>query len=264
MQRIRKLGALGITIAILALLTSTWLEAKEPQAETSAVSIPTPRGVELEGVLHRPAEASSVVVVIGSGRGYHMDLPFLKRTAEELQKVGITALRFNWAYFTAKGKHSPDLSVELEDLEAAIEYARKIEGVEHVVLAGKSLGSVAAAMRAQKKSDDLAGLMLLTYPIHSPEKSDAVFPLAEWVQSWKKPLLIACGDADPYSELGPLYKYAAGFEQAPRLVIAPGDHGFNGPGGREDKAATLKNVDLAAHGIARWCRLWADDLAAGK
>lgn len=238
---------------------------KAAEATTKSVLIATKRGVALEGVLHLPVEPTGTIVVIGPGRGYHKDLPFLKRTAEELQKVGVAALRFDWAYFTAKTKHAPDLSTELEDLEGAIAFAKAVEGVKHVVLAGKSLGSVAAVMRASTKHDDLAALMLLTWPIHRPKQPEAIMPMAQALQKdWDKPWLIACGDADPYSELKPLYALAGGCTRVPRLVIAPGDHGFNGPKGMEDKATTAANVDFAAHGIARWARLWAESLAASK
>ena len=257
------LGVVGLVALGLGL--SPRVRAKDPEATTTAVTIATPReDVALEGVLHMPAQPSGVIVVIGSGRGYHMDLPLLKRTAEALQDVGIAALRFNWAYFTAQGKHAPDLATEIEDLNAAIAFAKQQPGIEHVVLAGKSLGSVAAALRARAKHDDLAGLMLLTFPVHPPEDPKQLTPVARSMQVWNKPLLIACGDADPYSLPGPLYRYVAGFGQAPKLVLAPGDHGFNGPGGREDEATTRANVALAAHGIARWARVWADALAVKK
>lgn len=257
---------------LLALVLSTHsrrptpaLAGDEPvaQARTQAVQIPTPRGVKLAGFLHLPAQPTGTIVVLGSGRGYHMDLPFLRRTAERLQEVGVAALRFDWAYFTAKGEHAPDLSVELEDLEAALAYAKAVNGVQHVVLAGKSLGSVAAQLRVAQKHDDVAGLMLLTWPIHVSGQSDQILPEAHALaRSWDKPWLIACGDADPYSDLKSLYALAAGSTHLPRLVIAPGDHGFNGPRGREDEPTTLANVEVAAHAIARWARLWAEGWAA--
>ena len=235
-------------------------KAGEPEAKTTAVQIPKPSGPALEGVLHVPAKPSSTIVVLGSGRGYHKDLPLLVRTAEALQKVGVSALRFDWAYFTAKGKHAPDLSTEMLDLEAALTYARGLAGIEHVVLAGKSLGSIAAFMRATQKSEDLAGLILMTFPLHPPGKPDAVFEDNKKIQSWTKPLMIVCGDADPYSALTPLYGFCAGFEEAPRLVIAPGDHSFKGAD-RENEPQTLANVDLAAHGIARWVEIWVQGFA---
>ena len=267
MSRIWWLGACVVLACVAAwgLDSARAEDEKASEASTKAVSIPTKRGVALEGVLHLPAKPTGTIVVIGSGRGYHKDLPFLKRTAEELQKVGVAALRFDWAYFTAKKQHAPDLSTELEDLEGALDFAKGVDGVKHVVLAGKSLGSVAAMMRVSTKHDDIAALMLLTWPIHGPKKPGEVSPMTQGLQKgWDKPWLIACGDADPYSELTPLYALAGACTRAPRLVIAPGDHGFNGPNGHEDKPTTLANVNLAAHGIARWARLWAEGFAAAK
>lgn len=258
-------------LAVLVLLSALgWpsvpreVSAGDEASGPRPVSIPTTRGVALEGVLHVPERPSGTIVVIGSGRGYHMGLPLLRRTAEELARVGVAALRFDWAYHTAKGEHSPDLSVELQDLESAIAFARGVTGVRHVVLAGKSLGSVAVALRAQTRSDDVAGLMLLTWPIHAPGKPDEIQDGVGALLAWEKPLLIACGDADPYSELGALYEVAGRFERPPPLVLAPGDHGLHGPGGMGDIAATTANVDLLAHGIARWARIWAEGFPAPR
>lgn len=257
-------GILLLVVCVLLLSSRASLAEDEepghPAARTDAVKILTARGVTLEGHLHAPAQPNGVIVVFGSGRGYHMDLPLLVRSAEALQNRGVTALRFNWAYFTAKGKHAPDLSTELQDLDAALAYAAKLPGVKHVILAGKSLGSIAAFMRATARSDDLAGLILLTFPVHPPDKPTEIFKDNEKLYGWKKPLMIVCGDADPYSAVKPLYAYCSGFDQAPRLVLAPGDHSFRGPD-KEDKAETLKNVDLAAHGLARWVDVWCKELA---
>ena len=253
--------------ALLVVLIASTLVGQPPRAEEARgrvvkVEIPTERGVKLEGVLHSPAKPNGVVVVFGSGRGYHMDLPLLVRSAEELQARGVTALRFNWAYFTAKGKYSEGLATELKDLDAALAYAKGLDGIKHVILAGKSLGSIAAFMRATAKSGDLAGLILMTFPIHPPGKPAEIFDDQKKLFSWSKPLMIVCGDADPYSALKSLYTYCAGFEQAPRLVLAPGDHSFNGAD-RKNAEETAKNVDLAAHGLARWVAIWSETLTTG-
>jgi predicted alpha/beta-hydrolase family hydrolase len=257
---------LGCALLVALIGSTVWSQAPhaaEAQDKTSKVEIPTERGVKLEGVLHAPAEPNGVAVVFGSGRGYHMDLPLLVRSAEELQKRGVTALRFNWAYFTAKAKYSEGLVTEMKDLDAALAYAKGLDGVKHVVLAGKSLGSIAAFMRATAKSDDLAGLILMTFPIHPQEKPGEIFEDQKKLYSWKKPLMIVCGDADPYSSVKSLYTYCAGFEQAPRLVLAPGDHSFKGSD-RENAEETGRDIDLAAHGLARWVALWSKALKEVK
>ena len=245
-----------VALALVLVDARARSEDEGTSGRTKNVEIPTARGVKLEGVLHEPAKPNGVVVVFGSGRGYHKDLPLLVRSAEMLQAAGFTALRFDWAYFTAKGKHAPDLSTELQDLDAALAYARKLDGIGRLYLAGKSLGSVAALMKVEQDPDGIDGLMMLTFPIHPPKKPDERFDGGKKLQAlWKKPLLILCGDADPYSELGALYRYAAGFDTAPALVIVPGDHGLHLPS--KDEAQTRKNVELAAHGLTRWAEIWA-------
>ena len=244
-------------VALVLLASPAALHSEEaPAMSVVAVEIPTTRGVKLVGALHKPAEPSDTIVVIGSGRGYHKDLPLLTKTAEALQAVGLMALRFDWAYFTAKGKHHPELETEMADLDAAMTFARKQPGIKRLFLAGKSLGSVAAAMRAAKDPDSIDGLMLLTFPIHPPADTERVFDDSKTIQSWNKPWLILTGDADPYCKLGPFYRYAGACANAPRLVIVPGDHSLRGPDKVE--ADTLANCELAAHGITRWARIWAD------
>ena len=220
-------------------------------AEPREVAIPTPRGVELKGTIDAPAKPNGGVVVLAAGKGYHGGLPLLKACAERLAAEGFFVVRFEWAYFTAKKEPAPDLSTEIEDLEAAIAYAKKIEGVRRVIVAGKSLGSIAALLRAGKKADDLAGVALLTFPIHEPGVPGRVFPEAEKVANLKLPVLILCGDKDDLCEPGALYALAATCPTPPTVVIVPGDHGMKEG---DDTSKEQENVALAAHALAIWAK----------
>src|SRR5438093_11993143 len=137
-------------------------------AGAAVVSVPTPRGVVLEATLHRPKKPNGAAVVLAPGQGYHPARPLLVRSAEALAEAGFVVVRFDWAYFTAKGQPSDGLAKEAEDLEAAIAYARKVEGASKVLLAGKSLGSLVVLARAAAHAEDVAGVALLTFPIHEP------------------------------------------------------------------------------------------------
>ncbi len=230
----------------------------------STVSIPTPRGPKLAGVLHYSAAPNGVAVVLAPGQGYHKELPLMKRSAEVLSAAGFTALRFDWAYFTAKGQPSADLSVEREDVDAAIAFlrARSASMDEHrdsakkIVLAGKSLGSLASLMRAGTKSDDLAGLALLTLPVHQPDDTSNARVEAADLDKAKCPVLIINGDSDPMSDLATLYRLAASAKTAPRIVIVPGDHGFETKPG--DHPSAKPSVELAAQALATWARRFAE------
>ncbi len=220
----------------------------------SAIEIPTAEGVALEGFVHRPATANGVAVVLAPGQGYHMGLPLITHASGELANAGFTAVRFDWAYFTAKGQRSGDLLGEEANLEAALAFARGLDGVEKVILVGKSLGSMVAQQRARKRSDDLHGLGLLTFPIHNPGSPDTRFGTPADFDSIEIPVLFICGNTDPLSELKPLYELVAEMKRTPCVSIVPGDHSL-----RERERGdqnTQENIELAVDALVLWARRW--------
>jgi predicted alpha/beta-hydrolase family hydrolase len=216
------------------------------------IAIPTARGVNLAANIHRPAVSNGAVVVLAPGQGYHRDLPLMKRSAELFAEAGFTAVRFDWAYFTAKGQPADDLATEVADTDAAVAFAKKLAGVKHVFLAGKSLGSIVAAKWAVAHPKDLAGLALLTLPIHDPADPAMAAARAAPARAVPYEALVVCGDADPLAPRKELYAFCAAMERTPQLVVVPGDHGFNGP--KKDEAEKLENVELAARALVVWAK----------
>jgi uncharacterized protein len=108
--------------------------------------------VELEGRLHLPAgEAFAPGVVLchphPSGGGT-MDVPLIRRLADELSSAGLAALRFNFGGVGASGGSFTDGAEEPADVAAAFEYLRSLDAVDagRVSLAGWSFGSWMALM----------------------------------------------------------------------------------------------------------------------
>jgi predicted alpha/beta-hydrolase family hydrolase len=241
-------GAVGLSLGRGA-------RAEEPAAKVEVVKVSTPRGATFEASLHTPAMANGTAVVLAPGQGYHRELPILKRSAEALAAAGFTALRFDWAYTAAKGNASEDLSAEREDLEAAIARARALPGVTKVVVGGKSLGSVVAFSRALEKSDDLAGLLLLTFPLHEPGGRPR--PGVERFGEAAVPTLVVQGDRDPLGSLMALYDVASQAKHAPRVVVVPGDHSYaEKPRGTDDPNGR-ENVEAAVAAVVLWSRRFA-------
>jgi len=233
-------------------LVALLLLAGAPRADDAGtLTIPTPRGAALQATHDQPNEPNGAAVVLAPGRGYHRGLPLLQESAAALTAAGFHVVRFDWAFFTAKGQPSGDLSVELEDLDAAIAYARGIDGVRRVVLAGKSLGSIAALLRASARSDDLAGVVLLTFPLHDPADETKRFPESEKLAALELPSAVITGDDDPACKLKPLYALAARCARAPSIVIVPGDHSFKEG---DDAAKAAANVRFAAQALVSWAR----------
>lgn len=217
---------------------------------SESVKLSTPRGALVRASLHRPFRPNGAAVVLAPGQGYHCEKPLLKRGAEALAEAGFVALRFDWAYFTAGAHPSADLAAEREDLGSALDFARRLEGVHKVVVAGKSLGSTVALSRAAARADDLAGLALLTFPLSGPES-----PEAAALAGLTLPTLVVCGDRDPLCSLEALYVVAAKCKAPPRLVVVPGDHSL--ARSREDDSETAENVDLAVRALVVWAKRFA-------
>jgi predicted alpha/beta-hydrolase family hydrolase len=239
--------------AFLATLCA-WRAASsaDPAGKVETISISTPRGASIEASLHTPAKGNGAAVVLAPGQGYHRALPLLLKTSEALAAAGFVVLRFDWAYTPSKGKPSPDLSAEAEDLEAALAHVRKVEGVTSVVLAGKSLGSAVAFDRALRKADDLAGLLLLTFPVHGPGGQPN--PGVERLGDQEVKTAIIQGDADPLGALRALYDVAAKAKSSPRVVVVPGDHSY---AEKPDEAKGAENVEAAARATVLWARRFA-------
>jgi predicted alpha/beta-hydrolase family hydrolase len=235
--------AVVVAAAALAALTAFGKDA----AESAEADIPTARGVALKAVVHRPATANGAAVVLAPGQGYDKEKPLMKRGAEALAEAGFVAIRFDWAYWTAKGQPADGYATEIADVDAVVAFAAQQTGVTKVLLAGKSLGSVVALAWSNAHESSLAGLALLTFP----NTKDANPTADDLAKSGMAPLIVS-GDVDPLLDRTALYATAAKMSHAPLVVIVPGDHGFgNGTKGSPDAA---ENVDLAVKNLVVWAK----------
>lgn len=212
--------------------------------ETDVTLVATSRGGKIEVLLDRPANANGAAVVLAPGRGYSMRKPLLEECARRLAAAGFLSVRFDWAYTTSKGAPSEEFRDEFEDMDAAIAFAGRQPGIGKVLLAGKSMGSVLGLVRAATRSDDLAGVALLTFPAEAGGPADRLPAL-------KIPAIIITGDADPGCPLPPLYAVAARCGTPLSIVIVPGDHGFRQG---DDAAKERENIAFAADALVLWAK----------
>lgn len=242
------LVASTILLAALAAVTAFGKDEAGP----AEAEIPTARGVALKATVHRPSSPNGAAVVLAPGQGYHRELPLLKRGAEALAESGFTAIRFDWAYFTAKGEPSEELKNEVADLDAAVAFAKKQAGVTKVLVAGKSLGSVAVIRWGTQHKDDAAGFALLTPPMSDPDDPSSIDARVGGFEKLGDASLLVVGDNDPLCDLQILYRALQMAGSRQRVVIVPGDHGF--VEGAKDSPQTLENVDLAVRNLVVWAK----------
>ncbi|GAP38882.1 alpha/beta family hydrolase [Piscinibacter sakaiensis] len=234
--------------------------AAPPARAEQALTLPTPRGEPLVALLDRPDGAGPEpvpLVVLAPGQGYHMALPALAGAARRLREQGLAVLRFDWAYHRAepRGRPSPALAREVEDLRAAVAAARRLPGIDaaRVLVGGKSLGSL-VAWRVFAEDPALRGALLLT-PVCSRPGADGGPGTAEAAANYPglaaeaRPVLWLQGDRDPLCATALLWPQLAALAgPALRVAVVGGDHGF---GDRRLPApqaalATERHVDAAA------------------
>jgi predicted alpha/beta-hydrolase family hydrolase len=126
----------------------------------------------LNGYLHRPLESSTTTVVLTHGAGSNCNAPLLVAIAETLVSTGWRVYRFDLPFRRNRphGPPSPATAAQDRDgIREAVESIRKaFPG--RIILGGHSYGGRQASMAAAEDPALADGLLLLSYPLHPPNK----------------------------------------------------------------------------------------------
>ena len=240
-----------------ATLATALLALSGATVRAESLRLTTPRGTTLSVLADvPPGDGKHPAVVLAPGQGYAMTLPALEATAQALVAQGMAVFRFNWAYLstTPVGAASADLSLELQDLQTVLAFARAHAQVDpqRLLVGGKSLGSL-VAWRAFRDDAKLRGALLLT-PICSrvppgettPEpQAQARYPA---FSDEARPVLLVVGDHDPWCAPAVLYDFARTRAAPARVAVVGGDHSFDHPALPAPAAAAARQRNLVAVG----------------
>lgn len=149
------------------------------------------------GMLHRPANASGDVLVLTHGAGADRDAPLLLALAQTLaESVGLAVLRCDLP-FRQRGSGPPrgNGSEDRAGLKRAVEAMRRL-GMRRVFLGGQSYGGRQASMLLADEPALAEGLLLLSYPLHAPGRSDQL--RTKHLHEIRVPALFVSGTKDPF------------------------------------------------------------------
>ena len=214
----------------------------EAFSETSA------DGVPVHGFLHGPDGGSSDGLVLTHGAGANCNAPLLVALAEAFCSAGITVLRCDLPFRQARPQGPPPRGSAERDqqgLRAAVESVRRrVAG--RVFLGGHSYGGRQASMLAAAEPGVAEALLLLSYPLHPPQRPDelrtAHFPRLE------TPALFVSGARDGFGSL-------AEMEAALKLIPARTELVTIAGAGHE--LATKKNRETVAQRVVEAFRSFA-------
>lgn len=167
----------------------------------------------VRGVLHRPAGAHAHGLVLTHGAGSNCQSPLLVALAEAFCAAGWMVLRCDLPFRQARPHGPPARGAGERDqagLRAAVAALRR-ETAGNIYLGGHSYGGRQASMLAASDPDVAHALLLLSYPLHPPQRP-AVMRTAH-LPDLRMPALFVHGTSDEFGSI-------AEIEEAIRLIPA--------------------------------------------
>ncbi len=181
-------------------------------------------------------------LVLGHGAGAPQTHPWMVAMAEAIAVRGIRVVTFNFLY--AEGKRRvPDRPLVLESTwRAAIDAVRARFGASRPFIGGKSMGGRIATLVAAGDDVDVAGIVLLGYPLHPPAKPTQL--RTAHLPRVRVPMLFVQGSRDPFGGPDELAPFLEGLPAGTRLFpLDGGDHSLTRPkSSGETLAATMARV----------------------
>ncbi len=195
-------------------------------SEQIAVAIAPGRTVSAIIYAAAKREQAGITLILGHGAGAGQTSGFMVGFATALAARGIETVTFNFPYME-QGRRLPDSKEKLEACYRAVieAVARRRRGRGKLAIGGKSMGGRIATQVAAGGAPDVAGLVLLGYPLHPPGRKDQL--RAQHLSQIKAPMLFVQGARDAFGTPDELRPIIGKLKVPVELYeVAGGDHSF--------------------------------------
>jgi predicted alpha/beta-hydrolase family hydrolase len=171
------------------------------------------KDVAVQGFLHQPRDPPHHTLVLTHGAGSNCQSPLLVALAEVFCASGCMVLRCDLPFRQARPHGPPPRGNAERDqagLRAAIEAIGRVAAGD-IFLGGHSYGGRQASMLASAEPDLAQALLLLSYPLHPPQRSDVM--RTAHLPDLRTPAFFVHGTADGFGSIQEM-------EEAIRLIPA--------------------------------------------
>jgi len=185
---------------------------------------------EVRGFLHSPAVPKHAGIVLSHGAGSSAHAPLLIALAETFCAFGFSVLRCDLPYRQARSFGPPgpgDAARDRAGLKNAVAALKKDNAT--VYLGGHSYGGRQSSMLCAEEPDLVAGLLLLSYPLHPPRKPEQ--QRTQHLPDLRTPALFVSGTRDPFGSIEELERAIKMIPAKTKLLAIEGaghDLGFKG------------------------------------
>lgn len=173
----------------------------------------------LEAIYRDLQDPAAVAVVchphpLGGGT-LHNKVVF--RAARGLEAANVATLRFNFRGVGASGGKHEGGEGELDDVNAAIEWAKRKHPGKKLIVGGFSFGAWVSS-RAACERPDVDAVFLIGTPVNKYD--------FRYLQSCEKPMLFVHGTQDEHGDVGKFEKLVEHVRNAESVIITGADHFF--------------------------------------
>jgi uncharacterized protein len=201
---------------------------------------------KVRGYLHLPATPNDEGLVLTHGAGSNAKAPLLIALAETFSTAGFTVLRCDLPYRQSRSFGPPgpgDAARDRAGLNNALAAMRKIIS-GRLFLGGHSYGGRQSSMLCAEFSPHdpapVAGLLLLSYPLHPQRKPEQ--QRTQHLPDLRTPTLFVHGTRDPFGSIAEMTQALKMIPAKTRLLPVEGaghDLGFKGKAKKEDLLTTV-------------------------
>jgi len=189
------------------------------------------RDPAVSGFLHLPENPNGDALILTHGAGSNCSAPLLVALSDVFAEHGYVVLRCDLPYRQERrvGPPFPGKAARDRDgLRNAVAVLRqKVAG--RIFLGGHSYGGRQATMLCAAEPDLVAGLLLLSYPLHPPNKPEQL--RVQHLPDLRTPSLFVQGTRDPFGSVEEMREALKLIPAKTELMIVEGaghDLGFKG------------------------------------
>jgi len=205
----------------------------------------------IRGFLHVPETHNGEALVLTHGAGGNAQAPLLRALADTFASAGYTVLRCNLPYRQTRSFGPPgpgDAARDRAGLKNAITALKNSLGAlllpdfgrsgdltpdkhkeARIFLGGHSYGGRQSSMLCAEEPDLVAGLLLLSYPLHPPRKPEQ--QRTQHLPDLRTPTLFVHGTRDPFGSVEEIRRAIKMIPAKTNLLTVEGaghDLGFKG------------------------------------
>jgi uncharacterized protein len=187
-----------------------------------------PGSGDVSALLLRPA-AARWILALAHGAGAGMSHPFMSALAEELARVDVATLRYQFPYMEARKGRPDSPAVATASVAAAVRTAANSAPDLPLLAGGKSFGGrMTSTAAAELALDSVRGIVFFGFPLHAPKRPAAT--RGDHLTKVKQPMLFLQGTRDDLADLSLLRPICDALGKRATLHVMEGaDHSFHVP-----------------------------------